>query len=405
MAEKLSKYFLAVGFKRLSLVEVAEKSSNQHEFNGTGVLKKIFGERKRSIPTKFILLSDEQDDIKEQDGVLTWYDARERHPSRSEFRLYYSPNDVVPNAKAGDFLVVALKNEEQALVVIAPQKSTSERQLIWLLGDITADDQFNIINLNDKPKDVDFAARYILSSLGIASEETAPDYLDEIISRFGRKFPATREFSEFARSTIKDVFPVDDPDGTLMAWLNREEILFKTLERELISERLKQGFGDNGVDVDDFIKYSLTVQNRRKSRAGRSFENNLEAIFVANKVKYSHGATTERNNRPDFVFPSIEEYHNPEFNAGLLTMLGLKTTAKDRWRQILAEAAKIPLKHLITLEPAISKNQTDEMKANLLQLVIPKSLQETFTTEQRTEIINVRQFIQLVQDRQSSVMY
>lgn len=36
--------------------------------------------------------------------------------------------------------------------------------------------------------------------------------------------------------------------------------------------RLKAGFGENGEDVDAFISFSLSVQNRRKSRVGHAFE-------------------------------------------------------------------------------------------------------------------------------------
>ena len=42
-------------------------------------------------------------------------------------------------------------------------------------------------------------------------------------------------------------------------------------------------------------------------------------------------------------------------------MLAVKSTCKDRWRQILAEADRLPVKHLLTLEPGISVAQTDEM--------------------------------------------
>ena len=43
-------------------------------------------------------------------------------------------------------------------------------------------------------------------------------------------------------------------------------------------------------------------------------------------------------------------------------MLAAKTSCKDRWRQVLAEADRIRTKHLLTLEPAISKIQTAEMR-------------------------------------------
>ncbi|MFC6252851.1 type II restriction endonuclease [Pseudophaeobacter arcticus] len=48
-----------------------------------------------------------------------------------------------------------------------------------------------------------------------------------------------------------------------------------------------------------------------------------------------------------------------------------KSTCKDRWRQVLAEAEKVSRKHLLTLEPGISEPQTDQMEASSLQLVVP----------------------------------
>ncbi len=64
-------------------------------------------------------------------------------------------------------------------------------------------------------------------------------------------------------------------------------------------------------------------------------------------------------------------------------MLGVKTTCKDRWRQVLAEAQKIAEKHLATLEPGISKGQTDEMISQKVRLVLPKTIHETYSKEQR----------------------
>jgi hypothetical protein len=63
-------------------------------------------------------------------------------------------------------------------------------------------------------------------------------------------------------------------------------------------------------------------------------------------------------------------------------MLGSKSSCKDRWRQVLSETERIPHKHLLTLEPGISENQTDEMRAKLLQLVLPASLHTTYREAQ-----------------------
>jgi hypothetical protein len=82
-------------------------------------------------------------------------------------------------------------------------------------------------------------------------------------------------------------------------------------------------------------------------------------------------------------------------------MLGAKTTCKDRWRQVLSEAARIDDKHLLTLEAAISEPQTTEMRAQKLQLVVPKALHETFSAQQQAWLISLSDFIRVVQVRQS----
>ena len=88
------------------------------------------------------------------------------------------------------------------------------------------------------------------------------------------------------------------------------------------------------------------------------------------------------------------------FKATYLIMLGAKTTAKDRWRQIISEADRITNKHLITLEPSISISQTDEMKSQKIILVIPSSIQPTFRPSQLLDIINFQTFIDTVKEKE-----
>lgn len=400
----LSKYFKGIVAKKLSEVEVDPKVSNQHEFNGINEFKSILGAGKSIYEGVFIYLTDDEENILKEAGTLTWYNARENHPSRNEFRLYYSTTEIMEKASAGDFLLIGLTHDNKLAVVVAPSGSTAEQQLIWLfkIGEIENKFIFRDISTNDTK--LNFAGKYILNSLGFEIDETAPDYLELLLKTFGSQFPSTAIFSDFARSTIDNVSPIEEPDKTLIAWLEREEMLFKTLEKHIVSKKLQQGFGENRIDVDNFISFSLSVQNRRKSRAGFAFENHLASIFKSQEISFSKGAKTERNNKPDFLFPSITNYHNPDFPVELLTMLGVKTTAKDRWRQVLSEAERITYqKHLITLEPAISVNQTDEMFAQNLQLVIPQSLKETFTASQQLNLLNLQDFLHLVRQRQNRI--
>ena len=290
------------------------------------------------------------------------------------------------------------------LAIFTPAAGTIQNQLLWLFGlEEQPEFAFTFQEIDrTQSAELDFAARYILDELGIEPEEPESATLDGLIERFGLKFPSTRVFSELARASQPDVSAADDPDRALIAWMDREEQLFRRLERRIVAERISGGFQDpDGADVDGFLSFSLSVQNRRKSRAGQALEHHLEAVFTAQGIRYARGAETENRNKPDFLFPGQEEYRDPVFPSGRLTMLGAKSTLKDRWRQVLSEAQRIDDKHLLTLEPGISENQTDEMRAKRLQLVVPLRLHCTYRTAQRSWLLSVTEFLQIVRLRQT----
>lgn len=400
----LSQYFEGVAAKRLSAVEANPKRSNQHEFNGVRALKELLGEeRLTDCPARFIWLGDEDEGVSEQ-AFVTWYDSRENHPERSEYRLYFRGNRVMELAEEGDLLLVAKRPGGELTIIVGARGSTVENQLLWLFGipaNIGSGFEFRDFgNGGDVP--VDFPVRFVLEELDVEIEEPEAGQFDELLKRFGGVFPTTAEFSAFARETLPDVVAPDDPDAALLAWMEQEERLFRQLERHIVSDRLKEGFwSEGGADVDGFISFSLSVHNRRKSRTGYALENHLEELFRAFGIRYERHGVTENNSKPDFLFPGAREYHDAAFPEGRLTMLGVKSTCKDRWRQVLAEAARIPEKHLLTLEPGISENQTREMKANKLGLVLPEQLHGTYSEAQRAWLLSVEDFIGIVRARQA----
>jgi hypothetical protein len=81
-------------------------------------------------------------------------------------------------------------------------------------------------------------------------------------------------------------------------------------------------------------------------------------------------------------------------------MLGVKSTCKDRWRQVLAEAARVETKHLLTLETSISTNQTDEMRAQKVALIVPKKLHATYAPSQRAFLLDVANFAAEAKNKQ-----
>ena len=89
--------------KTLSAVEAHPTRSNQHEFNGVLGLKSVLGTAE--FPSRPAIFS-----IRGQAGTVTanvtWYDARDRHPTRSEYRLYFQTNPVMAQAQEGDNIAV-----------------------------------------------------------------------------------------------------------------------------------------------------------------------------------------------------------------------------------------------------------------------------------------------------------
>lgn len=164
-------------------------------------------------------------------------------------------------------------------------------------------------------------------------------------------------------------------------------------EEIILRPQLKRGF----KGVDEFLKCAQTVLQRRKSRAGVSLELHIREIlleenFIENK-DFSFQAQTERNKKPDFIFPSQEAYFDKDFPKENLKMLAVKTTCKDRWRQILTEADRIQAKHLLTLQEGVSENQFKEMKDANINLVVPKPLIKKYPRSIQPELIEFNSFL------------
>jgi len=404
----LSEYFEGVAAKSLSAVEADTVRSNQHEFNGVESLKTLFGRGAERVefPARFVYLDETDDEPIAENGFVTWYDARARSASRtgrSEHRLYFPTTRASQCASEGDLLVLGKRRDGGVLALIAPGESTTANQLRWLFGlDDGSHPGFSVrAELESEQDRISFASRLILEEIGVQIEPHADTFLDTMLTRFDGKFPSTRIFSAFTRETLPDVSAAEEPDAALVAFMEREEILFRTLERHLLANRLAEGFvGKDSVDIDGFVSYSLSVQNRRKSRVGFALENHLEYVLGQHSIRFARASITERGCKPDFLFPGSKEYHDPTFSADRLTMLGSKSTCKDRWRQILSEADRIETKHLLTLESAISENQTREMDAQKVRLILPAALHQTYNKLQQAWLLDVGEFLELIKLRQ-----
>jgi hypothetical protein len=187
-------------------------------------------------------------------------------------------------------------------------------------------------------------------------------------------------------------------DERLVSRRDCEFEIFRSVEQAHVLPRLARGFDT----VDSFVSFANAVTNRRKSRSGMSLELQARQIFLEDLVAHSHQGTTEGRKRPDFLFPSQAAYHDAGFPAEHLTMLATKTTCKDRWRQVINEADRIPEKHLLTLQEGVSPHQWAEMSAEGVVLVVPRALHRSYPKQVRRHLLTLGDFIRIAREAAAS---
>ena len=225
--------------------------------------------------------------------------------------------------------------------------------------------------------------------------------IQEFIKTLTTDFPSSEQMSLAAQRIQNLVFDHEEniqlrPDDKLIDWTEVEYRLFRAIEHERYGVLIKNGFSD----VEKFIELANQVLNRRKSRAGKSLEHHLSSLFTGNSITFTPQAVTEGNKKPDFIFPSVESYHDASFPVDKLASLAAKTTCKDRWRQVLNEADRLRSKNkfLCTLQQGISSAQLEEMKSEKVVLVVPEKYIKTYPEKYQNDIWTVKKFIEYIKE-------
>lgn len=399
----LRDVFSNVAYKKLIAVDLPHGSSHQHELDGVRALRNFFNTSvKIDGAIQWFFFKDDEEPVR-FDGTFTFYDSRERNPNRSaEWRMYYS-GEILENAEPEDVVVLARKDDlSQPIFGLVFKNGSSWLRTAKVLFEIdNFGNSFQFLDENELNNEIEYSKQQLLDSLGIEYQIPISQTFEQIaideLNRNDQHIPSTYRLAQLSWE-LSDLSSARIVDDILLIWLQNESELFFAMERIVVQPRIDRGFST----VEDFIQYSLQVQNRRKSRRGTSLQNHLERLFRENHLLFSAQAHTEGRNQPDFIFPGEREYHNPEFDSSLLVMLGAKSSCKERWAQVLNEADKIPNKHLCTLEQQLSETQTNQMRSRGLTLVVPEPYHNTFSETQRSEIWTLNHFVEFIHSKQNN---
>jgi type II restriction enzyme len=318
-----------------------------------------------------------QDEI-ETDSVITWYGAK----TRSEYRLTkfgkgfpYLAHDMV-----GNLLVFVRKTNDEFLAYI--------------------------LDLDDDIENIQIALGVrVLESWGIYQHgierfETENECIDRHFREFVEgliAFPSGNVFSTEARRVLRECLKNYDKmatDDRLVACMDAEYRLFKLGERQICQPDVVRVFRD----IDDFLRTASSILNRRKSRAGRSLENHVGQALIEAKIPHEM-RPRDVDGKPDIVIPNAASYFDPDYPVDKLFLVGVKTTCKDRWRQVLNEGRRVLKKHILTIQPGISSNQLIEMRSAKITLVVPKPLHKKYPVVENMNLLTVEQFVSHVREK------
>jgi len=323
-------------------------------------------------------------DVNYEDAIeITWQDGRITDSrikwygvgTRSEYRLTRFGKDFpyLTSGNIGDLLVLVRTG--------TPSFSAYVLDLEEDIADVQAE------------LGVEITGSWGIYQAGAEVAEDIDDCLDRHFRAFTLSldtFPGTAEFSTKALEAVRNCiheFASETADERLMRLMTAEYRLFRMAERHLCQNDIQRLF----KSIDDFLVTAATIMNRRKARAGRSLENHFEHILNDAHIPFEVRPLVD--GRPDIIIPGKKEYYDLHYPTEKLIMVGVKTTCKDRWRQVLNEARRVPKKHLLTIQPGISGAQLNEMHEAGVSLIVPRVLQKEYPSDSRMTLLTVDDFV------------
>ena len=373
--------------KRLSANDTLATGAHQAgPYLPKGFLFEIFPEIERphdSNPDiEFDLYLDSHADHRRARGV--WYNHRSRDETRIT-RLGGASSALLDPDSTGAL----------AVFVFRPPQQEAEREChVWVCDSAPEEDLVEDAVGPVEPGRFRFAGRDTPPLLpGIADEldrgcflspdEMPPGWLDE--------FP---EMDALIAEVLKlRPLPGLDPDERLIRRRDCEYELFRSVEEATALPVVRRGF----TTMEQFLSFAQSILQRRRVRSGRSLELHARQILEEEQLRvgqdFTHGGESEMGKRPDFLFPSEQCYQDPDYPAHHLRMLAVKTTCRDRWRQVIQEADRIPRKHLLTLQEGVSNNQFRQMQEAGIHLVVPAGLVTQYPRAVRPDLITLESFI------------
>jgi hypothetical protein len=364
-------------FKRLSAVEVDPERSHQHEFHA-GIIRRALGfpEGRTAGRLSVSFFNDDEEPLLEA-GSYTLTDVRAGKPRAAEYHMYYRSTVIDDAAEPGDLLVISRQlesNDVRAVIARAGSRAESEILDAILARNLPVLERFQAV---DPPAPSAERAERLFATLAPSDPDSGLDTYPLVQEAFRTgNLPDTRAMAEAGRELAGAHDARGDPDAFIDAALRAETKLYN---------HMAENIGRTGLNelilrrapFSDFQALFMSMNQSAKSRRGLSLQYHFASILQATGIAFSPQCETERGETADFLTPSCGHYHDLSFPAELLRMVACKSTARDRWRQVLNEASRISEKYFLTLDPNLSPSLIAKIDAANLRLFMPQPIIDT----------------------------
>lgn len=372
-----------IAAKTLTRVEVDPGASRQHEFHA-GHLRRLLGFPPARTQGRLLLMihtDDQQEPALDDEGTFTLYDAREADPNRTEWHLYYTTSLLGQLARPGDLLVVLRHdpagNDLHAIIARPGTHYEARLRESMRLGETPELPAFTRVS----PAAPDGASATALALADAGGRSAAGDSVaSHVLLRRASEtgvMPRPQELASAAHEVVLGMSDaVRDADDFLQRALEVESALFFAVEKALGQRELDRLIAAGG-GFTEVLAFAMRKQQSRKARRGLSLQNHIGKLLSLRGIPHRPQCPTEGKEKPDFVIPGHSEYQDPGFPANRLRMIGCKSKVRERWRQYLTEAERIPVKYHVAVDSDLTDDVLTTMHAHNLRLFMPRELVAT----------------------------
>ena len=316
----------------------------------------------------------------------TLYDARLSHPSRTERRMYYTNLGVTRHAQVDDLMLLFRPDpvSNHLVAVIARRGTAVERSLVRQLASREPEQLIKDLFVDSTIVDSE-TRRLLLRVIGrpvpqgdiktypFASHALFQQAVDQ------ERMPTTAAMADAALGVLTDLDVTErEPDDFIYMALEAETALFMAIEEKLGNMRLSRVLMQRGSDFHALMGVAMSFLQSRRSRRGQSLENHFRSLLKRLGIPHGYQCTTEPGKKPDFIFPSCEDYHEPTYPSDSLRMVGCKTRVRERHAQWLDEAARIPLKLALCVDDGLTDALVRRYEGKLRFFIPTQLLDSTY---------------------------